>query len=147
MKAFIIRLPIRIRLHFSTFAIMRKTLGKSEKLKSKQLIGELFLQGKHCKTFPFQLIYLPQSHPSETQLKVAFSVPKRNLKSAVQRNRVKRKMREIYRQYKQEITKDLPKPYFCMFIYTAKEIHQHDVLNEAFLKLSKTFIRLTSQDN
>jgi len=77
------------------------TLGfpKSENLKSRTAIKQLFDQGKSYTSFPVKLIYIPQSNGTITQ--ATFAVPKRNFKLAVSRNRIKRQMREGYRLHKQ----------------------------------------------
>ena len=77
---------------------MRKTFPKREKLTHKKQIGELFRQGKSVVLYPIRFIYLPVSDQSCHQ--VLFSVPKRNFKKAVDRNRIKRQMREAYRLHK-----------------------------------------------
>jgi len=100
---------------------MSYTLGKSEKLKSKKLIEQLFAEGKHVKAFPLRLIYLPIHHGSEFPIKAGFSVPKRNVKLAVNRNRIKRLIREVYRKNKQAFANNLNEQYIFMFIYMAKE--------------------------
>jgi len=100
---------------------MQYTLGKEEKLKSKKLIEQLFAEGNHVKAFPFRLIYLPINHGAEFPIKAGFSVPKRNVKLAVNRNRIKRLIREVYRKNKHSFTKNLNEQYIFMFIYMAKK--------------------------
>ena len=100
---------------------MSYTLGKAEKLKSKKLIEQLFAEGKYVKAFPLRLIYLPIPHGAEFPIKTGFSVPKRNVKLAVNRNRIKRLIREVYRKNKQAFANNLNEQYIFMFIYMAKE--------------------------
>ena len=76
---------------------MRFTFRKHEKLKSRKLIGKLFEEGKSVKKFPLRLVYLQTEHTSDSKIQAGFSVPKRNFKRAVDRNRIKRLMREAYR--------------------------------------------------
>jgi ribonuclease P protein component len=107
---------------------MRYTLGKDEKLKSKIFIEQLFAEGKRVKSFPLQLIYLPVKLDSKFPIKVGFSVPKRNIKLAVHRNRIKRLMREVYRKNKYDFSENITKQYTMMFIYMErKEIKQADI--------------------
>lgn len=101
--------------------MMRYTLGKDEKLKSKIYIEQLFAEGKRVKNFPLQLIYLPINHDAKFPIKVGFSVPKRNVKLAVNRNRIKRLMREVYRKNKHSFADNLTDKYVFMFIYMTKE--------------------------
>jgi ribonuclease P protein component len=82
---------------------MKNTLEKKERLKSKKLIKKLFEDGNAIKKFPLRLIYLSVGTLSSKSTQVSFSVPKRNFKKAVDRNRIKRLLREAYRQEKNEI--------------------------------------------
>lgn len=74
----------------------------SQKLKSRKVIGQLFESGKHVKVYPIRAVYNisefnPEYHTSNVQMGI--SVPKRSFKSAVDRNRIKRQVREAYRMY------------------------------------------------
>lgn len=82
---------------------MKNTLEKKERLKSKKLIKKLFEEGMAIRKFPLRLIYLSVGTLSSKSTQVSFSVPKRNFKKAVDRNRIKRLLREAYRQEKDEI--------------------------------------------
>lgn len=82
---------------------MKNTLEKKERLKSKKLIKKLFEDGNAIRKFPLRLIYLSVGTLSSKSTQVSFSVPKRNFKKAVDRNRIKRLLREAYRQEKNEI--------------------------------------------
>ena len=83
-------------------------LRKEERICSKKLIEELFTGGKsHSMTsYPVRLIYM-QRERKETgnpPAVILVSVPKRHLKRAVDRNRVKRQIREAYRKNKALMT-------------------------------------------
>ena len=85
----------------------KNTLGKKERLKSKKLIGKLFEEGKSIKKYPFRLIYLIQDKNSfKIKTQASFSVPKRNFKKAVDRNRIKRLIKEAYRLEQRKILQD-----------------------------------------
>ena len=75
-----------------------KKIALDEKLADAGAFG--VAEGKHVKSFPLRLIYSPLNHDGEFPIKVGFSVPKRNVKLAVDRNRIKRLMREVYRKNK-----------------------------------------------
>ena len=100
---------------------MRFTFGKPEKLKSRKLIGKLFESGKSVKKFPVRLVYLQTEHTSDFPIQAAFSVPKRNFKRAVDRNRIKRLFREAYRHEKGVLYDQLEKPYIFMFTFMGKK--------------------------
>lgn len=126
---------------------MRYTLGKEEKLKSKILIENLFAQGERVKSFPLQLIFLPINHHATFPIKVGFSVPKKNVKLAVKRNRIKRLMREVYRTNKFLFSEKINQPYIFMFIYIGNEEISYADLELAMLKLvSKWLTKLVDDE-
>ena len=100
---------------------MKQTLGKEERLKSKTLIGKLYKEGKSVKTFPLRLVYVQVEHSSKYPTQVGVSVPKRNFKKAVDRNRIKRLLRETYRKQKEIVYNNIDKPYVYMISYIGKE--------------------------
>lgn len=65
----------------------------------------LFQQGKRLKVFPFNVFYLHKKGEELKYNKVLFSVSKKKIRSAVQRNKVKRLCREAYRLYKHILNK------------------------------------------
>ena len=125
---------------------MKYTLGKDEKLKSRKLIEHLFAEGKRVKSFPLQLIYLQIGHDSEFPVKVGFSVPKRVVKLAVDRNRIKRMMREVYRLNKHFVAENLKYTYIFMLIYTDKAEPKYTDLDEMFKKVCIKFLSKIEED-
>ena len=126
---------------------MEYTLGKEEKLKSKKQIEHLFLNGNRVKNFPFHIIYSEENHTSEFPIKVAFSVPKRNIKLAVDRIRIKRLMREIYRLNKHKIAENISEKYKFMIIYVGKEEMSYSKMEVSFLKLlEKLLIKINADE-
>ncbi|MBK7762519.1 MAG: ribonuclease P protein component [Bacteroidetes bacterium] len=74
------------------------SLNKYERLKSKKEIDTLFLKGKAFFVFPYKVFYLLHTlQPESEPLLFGITVPKRNFKKAVDRNRLKRVSRELYR--------------------------------------------------
>ncbi|MES1226963.1 MAG: ribonuclease P protein component, partial [Bacteroidota bacterium] len=76
------------------------TLGKKERLKSRKSIEQLFNEGKSFAVSPCRVFYmiLPFNATS-TSFIVQFGagVSTKNFKKAVDRNRIKRLVREAYR--------------------------------------------------
>ncbi|HET7361553.1 MAG TPA: ribonuclease P protein component [Salinimicrobium sp.] len=99
---------------------MDQSFGKKEKLKSKSLIDNLFSEGKSVSKFPLKLVYAPISNSTIINHKVGVSVPKRHFKKAVDRNYLKRIMREGFRKNKYLVANNLH-PFSMMFIYTGKD--------------------------
>jgi ribonuclease P protein component len=127
---------------------IRYTLGKTERLKSRKLIGQLFERGKSFTVSPFKIIYLFEpsiSNTPDSYLQAGFTVPVKTFKKAVDRNRIKRLTREAYRLQKHSLSKQLStinQQLFIFFIYTGKEIPNQalvmEKVNTALKKLSET---------
>ena len=109
---------------------METTFPKIEKLKSKKLIETLFAEGKSCSKYPLRVVYATVDFEDDVSLKVGVSVSKRNFKKAVDRNRIKRLIRETYRLNKHIIFNNLEQKYVCMFLYLGKEKPEFKSLNK-----------------
>jgi len=94
---------------------------KKEKLKSKKLIEQLFLEGQSVSAFPLLLVYLPISFNDNTIVKTGFSVSKRNFKKAVDRNRIKRLLKESYRLHKASYFNNITTQYAFMILYIGND--------------------------
>lgn len=115
---------------------------KKEKLKSAKTIEKLFLEGKTHSKFPIKIFFLPQENTEISQ--AAFAVPKRNFKSAVDRNRVKRQLREAYRLNKQMLDEINGRKFVMLFLYLGKTKPQYAEVEKAMVKLLKN---LNHEDN
>jgi ribonuclease P protein component len=118
---------------------MDETFGKKEKLKSKKLIEDLFQKGKSVKNFPLRLIYIQLEQKQDAQFQTGVSVPKRLVKTAVQRNRLKRLMREAYRKNKYIVANTTGFSYAFMIIYMTPKEMGYDELFAAMERLMKKF--------
>ncbi|MBG44494.1 MAG: ribonuclease P protein component [Aequorivita sp.] len=108
---------------------------KNEKLKSSKTIENLFLEGKTHSKFPIKVFFLPKEN-LETSL-AAFAVPKRNFRSAVDRNRVKRQLREAYRLNKHLLDEIHGKKFVMLFLFLGKVKPQYAELDKAMVRLLK----------
>ncbi|EKF56795.1 Ribonuclease P protein component [Galbibacter marinus] len=119
---------------------MDQSLGIEQRLKNKILIGKLFSQGSSVSKYPLRLVYLKTEHNPETTIKVAVSVSKRSFKKAVDRNRIKRLIREVYRLNKILFTEQVAgESYAFIFLYTGREMPVFDELQNTLVKLSEKF--------
>ena len=85
---------------------MAETFTKAERLCSQKLIDQLFAGGNaSIAAFPLRAIYRLSLREETDAVPVAvlMSVPKKRLHHAVDRNRMKRQMREAYRHNKQSL--------------------------------------------
>ena len=121
---------------------MKHTLGKEERLKSKKLIERLYKERNSVKAFPLRMIFLQTEHTSKFPSQVGVSVPKRNFKRAVDRNRIKRLLRESYRLQKEIVYNNLEEPYVFMISYIGKEECTYESL---FLKMETLLTLFVNQ--
>jgi len=113
------------------------TYNTIEKLKSRKLIGELFDGGKVVSKFPVKIIYKKVDFEDDLLFKVGVSASKRNFKHAVDRNRVKRLLRETYRLNKQLLHQDVTEKHICMILYIGKKLPEYEALNTIVVSLLK----------
>ncbi|MBK8498285.1 MAG: ribonuclease P protein component [Flavobacteriales bacterium] len=73
------------------------TFSKHERLRGRTRVQEVVSAGRALHDAPFRITGRIMQLPTDAPAQVAFAVPKRNLKLAVHRNRMKRLMREAYR--------------------------------------------------
>ena len=111
---------------------------KTEKLKSKKQIEKLFEEGESLKVYPLRIRFLKVSE-EEKPLQVAFSVPKRNFKRAVDRIRIKRVLREIYRKNKRIVNQDIKSSYIVMFMFTDRQEWNYEDLEKKMISLLVKF--------
>ncbi len=119
------------------------TLGKNERLKSRKLIEQLFSEGNKFGVAPFRIFYLYKEE-KKMLLQFGVGVSSRNFKKSVDRNRIKRMIREAYRLQKstlQNKLKDKNGELNLFVIYTDKEIPQYA---EVHNKMKKVLDKLYS---
>jgi ribonuclease P protein component len=116
----------------------RQTFCAEEKLKSKKLIDQLFNEGKSVSQNGFTLVYLICPLHSFYPARAGFSVPKKFFKHAVDRNRVKRLMREVYRANKINLYQKLApqkQQLALMWIYKGKKLPDIKTVETALVSI------------
>jgi ribonuclease P protein component len=117
----------------------RFTFRKDERLCSDKIIAGLFQSGIFVSKYPFRLnaMRLPEGTPGP-RIQILMTAPKRTFKRAVDRNRVKRLMREVYRVQKHRLYEELEKldmHLAAALIFTGREILSHAEMEKAFAKI------------
>ena len=133
---------------------IRYTLGKEERLKSRKIIEQLFKEGKLFTAFPFRIIWKYQTELNGNSLQAGFTVSTKYFKKAVDRNRIRRLMKEGYRlqKYALQTTLENANLQLAIFIiYVGKEIPEYGLVVEkiAFVinRLQKIINENASTDN
>ena len=85
------------------------TFSKRERIVSRKLIEQLFSKGssQSMSAFPLRIVYIQKERDGEP-LQVLVSDSKRHFKHAVDRNRVKRQIREAYRLHRHLLAQRIP---------------------------------------
>ena len=110
-----------------------QTFKKTERLCSKNLIDKLFETGKSFNSFPFKVIWI-EAAERISSVSVVISVPKRSFKKAVDRNKIKRRIREGYRKNKKLLYTNLTdKKILLMLIYTSKNMVEYNELEKKII--------------
>ncbi|MBD0331800.1 MAG: ribonuclease P protein component [Chitinophagaceae bacterium] len=105
--------------------VKRFGLGKSERLKSRKQIEDLFATGSNLNIFPIRVLYKFFPADDETVLQIGVSPSQKKFKRAVDRNRIKRLLREAYRLQKNDLLDVLRKKKLrgnVFFIYSDNKL-------------------------
>ncbi|MDB5157216.1 MAG: ribonuclease protein component [Mucilaginibacter sp.] len=115
------------------------TFKKEERLCNKKLIDELFHSGSSFLCYPFKASWLLIPGEQQVPAQILFSVSKKRFKRAVDRNVIKRRMREAYRLNKQQQLYELlfatDKRIVFSVGYIGKEIAPYELIEKKMLKL------------
>lgn len=118
---------------------MNHGFPRQEKLKSRKIIERLFTEGKSVSKFPLRLVFLKTDLPEEVRIQATVSVSKRNFKKAVDRNRIKRLLREAYRLNKHKLPEQCDASYAFMILYQAREMPDYKAIEHKMKQLLTLF--------
>ena len=117
----------------------RNTFKKSERLCSRILMDHLF-QGDNrtASSYPIRAVFLPVEEAVHKGVSILISVPKKRFHDAVDRNRVKRQIREAYRKNKHALVEQVAqsgKGLLVAFIYVSAEIESTEYVEKRVVRL------------
>ncbi|MEO5675211.1 MAG: ribonuclease P protein component [Chitinophagales bacterium] len=134
-------------------ARLQFTFKKEERLSGNKLIDELFKNGSSFYLSPFKIIFMASQFSGEgvtgirtTPAQVLISVPKRNYRNAVDRNKIKRLIREAYRLNKHLLYNTLQNKgtrLIIAILYTSKKIEPFALIQQ---KLVEVLTRLAEKN-
>lgn len=116
------------------------SFSKFERLTSKKTIEDIYEKGLKIKRYPFILNYIEIEHDKSVgfQVQIVTAVPKRKVKLAVKRNRLKRQIREAYRLNKSDLIKGVTsqdKNLALFLVYIGKEKESFDFIEKKLVLL------------
>jgi ribonuclease P protein component len=119
----------------------RQTLSKSERLKSYKKIRILFAEGQKFRVQPLLVFYQfstnNEDRPQPDALQMGVSVGARYFKKAVDRNLLKRRIREAYRKNNQELKELMHSGKTNLgvfFVYAQQEMSNYQHIENAMVK-------------
>lgn len=118
----------------------RLTFSKGERLCNYHRIQKLFQEGNSLKKYPIKLLYLAVDS-QEINNQVLISVPKRKVRRAVHRNRIKRLIRESYRKQKSLLSSS----YSLAFVYMGTEEVSYPQVSQLVDALLKQLLELSQK--
>ena len=120
-------------------------LPKKQKLCGEKAIERLFINGKSISESPFRLIWNLEKNNDNVLVKILIIVSKKRLRLAVDRNIIKRRIREAYRLQKRELElflEDKNQQLNLSIIYQEEKILEYKVLEK---KISLLLTRLINK--
>ncbi|MGV3595928.1 MAG: ribonuclease P protein component [Sediminibacterium sp.] len=107
---------------------------KKEKLKSRTELQAIFTTGKSFSVFPIKVFFVEKdSTDTSVPVHAGVGVGSKHFKKAVDRNRIKRLLREAYRLEKQSLHEAIvtqSKTISVFFLYLDKELPDYTLVRE-----------------
>ncbi len=126
------------------------TFEKSERLKSRKIIERMFnREGQSFARYPLRIIWIETALETPYPAQFALSVPKKKFPKAVDRNRIRRQIRESYRLHKHLLYNALElhqKQYALMVLYTGKEAVSYTEIEAKMKQIILKLVNIAKRD-
>ncbi len=124
--------------------------SKKEKVKGRKLIERLFTEGKSFTIFPIKTFYLPLDEKMDSPARAGVGAGSKNFPKAVQRNRIKRLLREAYRTEKLPLLEYLyqhSRQVALFMIYIDKTMPEYSLIKNKMPFIIQRLIRELHENN
>ena len=134
-----------VLIHCMEQPAIRYTFGKTEKLCNQKLIEKLFDEGTSFFIRPIKVLFLKTDSKMPVPVQLLITVPKKYLRHATDRNRLKRLFRESYRKQKQilfDYLNDEDEGCLIAFIYTGRDLIEYSQMEGIILRALQQLIQM-----